>query len=332
MSRGEFELIDAFRARLPLAGPRVEVGSGDDAAVVRAGGTRSVVSVDTTVDGTHARLDLGDPLEAAAAFGWRALTTALSDLAACGAPPGEAYIALTAPRDTPDDVLLALADGLAAAARAYRVDIVGGDVTTGPAVIVSATVIGWLADDESPLTRAAAQPGDLLGVTGPIGGAGAGLALELGHANAAAVDGSTAAALRAAHRRPIPRAEAGPALRAAGAHAAIDLSDGLLADAAHVARASRLVLELDPAAVPLAPGVAEVAADLGATDPLAFAEAAGEDYELLVAVAREQRAEAEAAGITAWIGTVRAPAAGEAPGVTGLPAPHGGRTGHDHRA
>jgi thiamine-monophosphate kinase len=186
MARSEFALIDAFRVRLPPPGVRVEVGSGDDAAVVRVGGVRSVVSVDTTVDGTHARLDLGDPLEAAAAFGWRSLTTALSDLAACGAPPGEAYVALTAPQATDDDVLLAIADGLGDAARTFGVDVVGGDVTSGPCVVVSVTVVGWLTQEQPPLTRSGARPGDLVGLTGPIGAAGAGLALELGHARGAA--------------------------------------------------------------------------------------------------------------------------------------------------
>lgn len=348
MARGEFELIDAFRARLPLPGWRVEVGSGDDAAVVRAGGARSVVSVDTTVDGTHARLDLGDPIEAAAAFGWRSLTTALSDLAACGAPPGEAYVALTAPRGLPDEVLLALADGLGDAARTFGVDVVGGDVTSGPVVVVSVTVVGWLAEAEAPLTRSAAQPGDLVGLTGPIGAAGAGLALELGSAIEAALPSGVGGDLRRAHRRPVPRAEAGPALRAAGTHAAIDLSDGLLADAGHVATASGLVLELDPTAVPLARGVREVAAQLagsgtraalidGAPLPadaaaLAFAASAGDDYELLVTVPPAHRAAAEAAGVTAWIGTARALEPGEAPAVTGLPAAADGRSGHDHRA
>jgi thiamine-monophosphate kinase len=332
MPRGEFELIDAFRARLPLPGWRVEVGSGDDAAVVRVGGTRSVVSVDTTVDGTHARLDLGDPLEAARAFGWRALTTALSDLAACGTRPGEAYVALTVPRAMPDEVLLALGDGLGDAAREYGVDVVGGDVTSGPVVVASVTVVGWLEEEQQPLTRGGADPGDLVGLTGAVGRAGAGLALELSLARDTCVSAKRSEQLRQAHRRPVPRTDAGAALRAAGATAAIDLSDGLLADAGHVARASGVVLEFEAAAVPLGAGVAEVAEELGSRSALAFAEAAGEDFELLVTVPPSRRAEAEAAGVVAWIGEVRARRDGEPSRVLGLPEPHGGRAGHDHRA
>lgn len=332
MPRGEFELIDALRARLPLPGWRVEVGSGDDAAVVRTGGARSVVSVDTTVDGTHARLDLGDPIAAARAFGWRSVTTALSDLAACGAAPGEAYVALTIPRATPDAVLLALGDGLGEAARAFGVDVVGGDVTSGAVVVASVTVVGWLQESEQPLVRSGAEPGDLVGVTGALGRAGAGLALELSQARDGCVDPEASAALRAAHRRPVPRTDVGARLREAGASAAIDLSDGLLADAAHVARASGVVFDLDPAAVPIGAGVAEVSAELGSPSALAFAEAAGEDFELLVTVPPAHRAEAEAAGIVAWLGAARAPRDGEPCRVLGLPEPFGGRAGHDHRA
>lgn len=321
MARSEFALIDAFRALLPLRGPRVLVGSGDDAAVVRAGSAHAVTSIDTTVDGVHARLDLGDPQESARAFGWRALTTALSDLAACGAPAGEAYVALTAPRDAPDAQLLAIIDGLGEAAARYGVVIAGGDVTSGPGISISVTVVGW--PEHPPLRRAGVRAGDLIGLSGPIGAAGAGLAVRLGQVDAGAHD----AALLAAHLRPIPELELGTSLATLGAHAAIDLSDGLHADAEHLAVASELRLDLWPESIPLAEGVAEVASALGHADPLAFAAGAGEDFALLVAVPPALRASAEAAGLTHWIGEARALAPGEVPGASGLP-PAGG---FDHR-
>jgi thiamine-monophosphate kinase len=341
--RTEFDLIAALRAVLPPAHARVVVGSGDDAAVVRAGGELSVVSVDTTVDGVHARLDLCDPGQAAQDFGWRALTTALSDLAACGAPAGEAYVALTAPRDAPDELLLDIARGIGAAAAEFGVSVIGGDVSQGPAVIASVTVVGWI--DGPPLTRAGAQPGDLVGLTGPLGAAGAGLALTLGEVDDAVVAGGSgqpagevaarpseiAAALRQAHLRPWPQMAAGQRLRAVGATAAIDLSDGLVADAGHVAQMSGVRLALDAAAVPLAPGVDRVAIQLG-QNPLMFAQSAGEDFQLLVTVPAALRVQAEAAGVTAWIGRVEG--AGPEPGaepVTGLPTDATGRAGHDHR-
>lgn len=349
--RGEFALIDAFRDRLPAPHPGVLVGSGDDCAVVRAGGAVSVTSIDTTVDGVHARLDLGDPIESARDLGWRALTTALSDLAACGvgagsnpvrptgsnpvspttpadAPGIEAYVAVTLPPSLGDERVLAISDGMAAAARAYGVSVIGGDVTSGPVVVISATVVGWLGEGEAPLTRGGAQPGDLVGLTGPIGGSGAGLALLLGEVDDGAFPGDDAAALRGAYLRPEPHLRAGAALRVAGASAAIDISDGLAADAAHVARSSGVTLRLEAEHVPLARGVHAAALQLG-REPLLFAQSAGEDFVLLATVPPAARAAAEAAGVVAWIGTVAAGPAGE---VTGLPEHPAGRTGHDHRA
>jgi thiamine-monophosphate kinase len=376
--RSEFELIDAFRERLAAPHAGVLLGSGDDCAVVRAGGAFSVVSVDTTVDGVHVRLDLGDPLQSARDCGWRALTTALSDLAACGVGPGpasaqaagssastggwserlpqeqevsagavagiEAYVAVTLPPAFGDERVLALADGMADAARAFGVSVVGGDVTSGPTLVVSATVVGWL--DDAPLTRAGARPGDLIGLTGPLGAAGAGLALVLGQFDDAALPAGDAAALRAAHLRPTPQLAVGAALRGAAgagvpgvggaagaalATAAIDLSDGLAADAGHLARASGVDLALNADEIPLARGVHAAALQLG-TDPLRFAQSAGEDFVLLVAVPAAARAAAEAAGVVAWIGTAVEPRLGASPGqVTGLPDDPTGRTGHDHR-
>lgn len=317
---GEFDLIAALQAQLPITGARIVLGSGDDAAVVRAGGDRSVISVDTTVDGVHARLDLGDRAAAAAAFGWRALTTALSDLAAMGAPAGEAYVALGAPSATAAQLVPQVARGLGEAAREFGVTIAGGDLTASPTVFASVTVVGWLAAGQRPLTRAGARPGDLLGLSGPIGGAGGGLLLQqLGEADA------SGNALLASHLRPQPQLAAGVALRQAGASAAIDLSDGLLADAGHLARASGVALRFDPAAIPIAEGLSELLAEARPSEPpLAFAQRAGEDFALLVAVPPEHRAGAEAAGVAAWVGQVDA----GAPAVHGLPATP--TAGHDH--
>ncbi|MBJ7472697.1 MAG: thiamine-phosphate kinase, partial [Solirubrobacteraceae bacterium] len=325
MTRSEFDLIAAFRERLPAAGGRVVVGSGDDAAVVRAGGSHSVMSVDTTVDGFHARLDLGDPRDSARAFGWRALTTALSDLAAMGVgTPGasrsteqprdgspacaiEAYAALTLPRSFPDDLALALAEGLGDAAARYGVSVVGGDVTAGPAVALSITVVGWAdsgaSGEPAVLRRSGARTGDLIGLTGPLGAAGAGLALLLGEVDPASLPGQDPEHLLRAYLRPEPHLAQGAALLAAGATAAIDVSDGVVQDARHVSTASAVELRLDLTAIPVAAGVEPVALQAG-HDPAWFAATAGEDFVLLATVPPAQREAAEAAGITAWVGTV----------------------------
>lgn len=286
---GEFELLAKLRERLPQAGPRVKLGSGDDAAVTVPGGA-TATSVDAIVDGVHFRREESG-LDA---VGRKALATALSDLAAMGAVGGEAYVVLGAPTDLSEDDFLSLLDGLLGLAAATGVTLAGGDLTRAPALTLAVTVVGHAAAADAFVARSGAQPGDVLVLTGEIGAAAAGRLLLDEPSLAKAVPDDTASRLRARQLEPTPRLRSGLALAAAGARAMIDLSDGLAGDAGHLARASGVALEIDAGTLPLAKGVAEVAA-AAERDPLQLAVSGGEDYELLAALPAERLGDASTA-------------------------------------
>jgi thiamine-monophosphate kinase len=286
---GEFELLAKVRERLPPPGPRVRVGIGDDAAITVPGGA-TATSVDALVEGVHFRRGQAT----LAQIGHKALATALSDLAAMGAEAGEAYVVLGVPPNLGESECLELIDGFAALAAATGTTLAGGDVTRAPVLTLAVTVVGHAARAEQLVGRRGARPGDVLVLTGELGGAAAGLLLlerpELG----AEVSPDTAERLRLRQIEPVPRLAAGQALAGAGADAMIDLSDGLGGDAGHIAAASGAGVRIDAEALPLAAGVTEIAAAAG-LDPLELAVSGGEDYELLAALAPERLTEANSA-------------------------------------
>jgi thiamine-monophosphate kinase len=289
------------------AGGRIVRGPGDDAAVVRARGY-AVTSIDTLVDGVHFRSELLRPDE----IGFRAMASALSDLAAMACDPGEAYVALCLPATLNHEDALALVRGAHAVCARYGATIVGGDVSSSETLTVTVTVVGWTDDPGTLVGRDGARPGDLVAVTGALGGAGAGLALLNGTVTAGAAGLPTAVAeqLHCRFATPEPRFAAARALQRLGATAMIDVSDGIATDARHLARRSGVTVQITLAELPRDAGVDAVAARLGA-DPAVFAATAGEDYELCVclppaapgqlAAAPELRA---ALGPLTWIGRV----------------------------
>ncbi len=258
------------------------------------------------VEGVHFRLSRSSPRE----VGHRAVAAALSDIAAMGALPGEAYVSLAVGGGLSAEGALELMRGADALAAATATTIAGGDVVGSPTPMVAVTVVGWAEREADLVGRDGARVGDLVGVTGELGGAAAGLAVLDGRA----AGGSHAAALVARHKLPLPRLAWGRAFAALGAHALIDLSDGLAGDAAQIGRRSGVVLAIDLDALPLAAGVAAVAAELGVA-PAALAAGGGEDYELCVCLDPGDRLAAErAVPELTWVGRV---AAADPPGTAG---------------
>jgi thiamine-monophosphate kinase len=266
---GEDEVLQLIRSM--LGNGIGTFGLRDDAAVLDVSGLGSlVVSVDSVVEGVHVDLSLCSPGD----VGWKSLMGALSDLAAVGATPVGALVALCVPDGSDGsggsgELALGVMGGVAEASAASGCPVVGGDLSGAGQLAVSVTVLGTIEPGDHPaVSRAGAKPGDVVLVTGPCGASAAGLR-ELRADNVAA--GADRGGLAQAYRRPVARLREGELARVAGAHAMIDVSDGLALDLHRMADASGVGFELD--AVPVAEGATEDEAVGG-----------GEDYELLVAI------------------------------------------------
>jgi thiamine-monophosphate kinase len=269
----EFDLIDRFFLRSRTgASARSDVilGIGDDAALLRMPDADLVAAVDTVVAGRHFPFDCD-----ARSIGHRALAVNLSDIAAMGATPAWATLALTMPCANAE-WLEKFSLGFMTLADAYGVALVGGDTTGGP-LTVSVQILGHVPRG-SAIRRAGAQAGDILAVTGTLGDAGAGLALVTGKLHTD--DHAAAEELVARFEYPTPRVLFG--IQARGiASAAMDISDGLVGDLPKLAAASGLAAQVDVEKLPLSQAIRSAASVAQARD---WALAAGDDYELLLAV------------------------------------------------
>jgi thiamine-monophosphate kinase len=275
----EFAAISGLATLFRSSSPQIELGIGDDAAVLKPGG-RLVWTVDTAVEHVHferAWLSLAD-------LGWRSFQAAASDVAAMAALPMAALSSVIFPARFRAAELDQLARGQRAAARQLGCPIVGGNLSRGDELSITSTLLGQAP---RPLLRSGAKAGDELWLFGNLGLAAAGLRLLKGGTRRA----RSAAARRAlaAFRRPRAQIAAGLAL-ARRAHAAIDISDGLAGDAAHLAKASavRIVIDLALLEAALSTALRALAPKLGAS-ALQLALYGGEDYALLAAGPRRAR-------------------------------------------
>ena len=282
-------------------------GPGDDAAHIATADGTYVTATDILIEGRHFRRDWSTATD----IGRKAVAANLSDINAMGGVATALLVAFAAPGDTPVSWVTDLVSGMVDECAKVGARIVGGDMSAADQVVISITALG---DAERPVTRSGAQPGDQVAFAGTLGLASAGYgALSRGFRSPkAAVD---------EHRAPHPPYAAGPAAAVAGATAMIDISDGLLADLGHVARASKVAIDVDPTSFEILDAVQTVAGALGGVDPLGFVLSGGDDYALAATFP------ADATLPEGWtrIGVVRS---GE--GVTVAGAPWEGGPGHRH--
>lgn len=263
---GEFGLI-ATLAALFEQGENVLIGPGDDAAVLRVKTGHVVVSTDLMVEGRHFRRDWAS----ASDVGHRAAAQNLSDINAMGGRANALMIALAAPSDLPVEWAIDFARGFAEECALVGASIVGGDLSTSSEIVIAVTVIG--ACSEPPVVRSGAEPGDVLALVGRQGWAAGGLAV-LGRGF------RSPRVLVEAYRRPDPPYDEGPRAAAAGATSMIDVSDGLLADAGHIAAASGVAIDVHRDAFEIPEPLQAVGAAVGA-DPVQFILGGGDDHALL---------------------------------------------------
>jgi thiamine-monophosphate kinase len=268
---GEFGLIERV-ARHVVQARGVLLGPGDDAAVLAAPDGRVVASTDLLLEGRHFRLDWSSAYQ----IGRKAAAQNLADIAAMGAAPTGLLVGLAAPGELPVAWARDLAAGLADECALVGVSVAGGDTTRGSTIMVAVTALGDLGG-RAPVVRAGTHPGDKVAIAGELGWSACGYELLTRGLD---VDDAGARKALARHRSPEPPYAQGPAAADAGATAMIDVSDGLLADLAHIAEESDVAIDLDPGA--LAGPAAELAA-LGmllGVDPLGWVLTGGEDHAL----------------------------------------------------
>jgi thiamine-monophosphate kinase len=272
---GEFGLIEMLARIVDPSGvgrtssPDLIIGIGDDTAAWQSGDTIQLGTTDMLVQNVHFTLDTITWHD----LGWKSLAVNISDIAAMGGTPTYAMISLGLPPDTEVESVAELYQGMAQIAHRFNMAIVGGNLTEAPLLIISPSLIGRAAKDKI-MTRSGARPGDQIAVTGYLGTAAAGLVMLNENLK---FDPKISSVLREAHLRPNPRVTEGQILTKGGVRAAIDISDGLIADLGHICEASKVKARVHLPDIPIHPAVKAAFGEKA----LNLALAGGEDYELV---------------------------------------------------
>lgn len=280
---GEFGLIDLLAKMINhtedkrlASWQQLIIGIGDDAAAWQGDTSTQLATVDSLIQDVH--FSLGNT--SWEDLGWKAMAANLSDIAAMGGAPKYALVSLALPGDTDVDDATALYQGMIELAQQSGVAIIGGDVSRAPLIIITITILGNTRNQNHLLTRSAARPGEQIAVTGYLGAAAAGLEMLTQQLQ---LDAEATKSLRGAFFRPYPRLVEGQLLADQGVKAAIDISDGLIADLTHICQQSRVGARIEVEYVPVHPAAKASFGDKS----LELALSGGEDYELLFTASSE---------------------------------------------
>ena len=272
MKKGEFGLIEWIRGQFPV--PDGVLGIGDDCAVIpQRDGLETLVTTDMLVEGSHFLLEDIDPYS----LGWKSAAVNLSDIAGMGGKPVGTFLSVALPKSLDDSFLEGFFRGYKDLSDRFDCPLLGGDTTASPdRMCINVTVLGSCAAGRSR-KRSAAQPGDLVCVTGPLGDSAAGLKVILDKVERSEEE----TILRERHYRPLPRVEEGMKLAGTpGVNAMMDISDGIGSDLRHILEESGKGARVDVRSLPLSAELRTVCARR-AWDPVVLALDGGEDYELL---------------------------------------------------
>lgn len=271
---GEFGLIEIITGIIDKTNDvknthQLLVGIGDDAAVWQSDSSVQLATTDSLIQDTHFDLSITTWEKA----GWKALATNLSDIAAMGGTPQYALVSLALPGDIEVDSISSLYQGIIQIANKYEVAIAGGNVASSDKVMINITVLGSLKNSDA-LTRSAAKAGEQIAITGYTGLSAAGLRMLKQNIK---LDAKTSKLFKDAHLKPVPKIKEGQILLHQGVRSAIDISDGLLADLAHICKASQVSAGISQSLVPIHPSLQSYFE----ADCQQLALTGGEDYELL---------------------------------------------------
>ncbi|OGN91460.1 MAG: thiamine-phosphate kinase [Chloroflexi bacterium RBG_13_48_17] len=263
------DIVDRTKNSKDISWQRLLIGIGDDAAAWQGDSSIQLATTDSLIQDTHFDLNITTWEE----LGWKSIAVNLSDIAAMGGIPKYALISLALPGELETDFIASLYQGMAQIASQFGVAIIGGNIASAGKTMINVTVLGSLASKQA-LTRSAAVPGDQVAVTGYTGLSAAGLKMLK---QKLSFDAETSRLLRRAHLQPTPRISEGQVLLRHGVRAAIDISDGLIADLAHICKASKVSARINKDSVPTHP----VLKSNFKSDCQQLALSGGEDYELL---------------------------------------------------